>query len=251
MSNSPLVLSNISKNYSGVAALRDVSLEVFAGEVHALLGENGAGKSTLMNVASGTTIPDAGTITVDGQVIEKLSPKLASDLGIAFVHQHPAVLPDLTVAENILISIPKKFLKASGSANSAMRAMLDDFGLNVDLKERVGSLSVAQKHLLELAKAFAIHPKILILDEPTAPLGQESVDLLFDRVGRIIKEGTAVIYITHRMAEVRTLAKRVTVLRDGKFRGSSLVSDITDHELLTLIVGRELESTFPVKHVST
>lgn len=250
MSNSPLVLSNISKNYSGVAALRDVSLEVFAGEVHALLGENGAGKSTLMNVASGTTIPDVGTITIDGQVIEKLSPKLASELGIAFVHQHPAVLPDLTVAENILISIPRKFLKNSGSANAAMRAMLDDFGLNVDLKERVSSLSVAQKHLLELAKAFAIHPKILILDEPTAPLGQESVDLLFDRVGRIIKEGTAVIYITHRMAEVRTLAMRVTVLRDGKFRGSSLVSDITDHELLTLIVGRELESTFPAKHVS-
>jgi ribose transport system ATP-binding protein len=251
VSNSPLVLANISKNYSGVAALRDVSLEVFAGEVHALLGENGAGKSTLMNVASGTTIPDTGTITVDGQVIEKLSPKLATELGIAFVHQHPAVLPDLTVAENILISIPKKFLKRQGNANAAMRSLLAEFGLTVDLKERVGSLSVAQKHLLELAKAFALRPKILILDEPTAPLGQESVNLLFDRVAKITAEGTAVIYITHRMAEVRTLAKRVTVLRDGKFRGSSLVSEITDHELLTLIVGRELESTFPVKHVNS
>lgn len=251
MSNSPLVLSGISKNYSGVAALREVSLEVFAGEVHALLGENGAGKSTLMNVASGTTTPDAGTITVNGQLIEKLDPKLATELGIAFVHQHPAVLPDLTVAENILISVPKRFLMKHGSVNESMRAILDDFGFTPDLKERVENLSVAQKHLLELAKAFAVNPKVLILDEPTAPLGQESVDILFDRVRRITSEGIAVIYITHRMAEVRLLAKRVTVLRDGQWRGSSAVSDITDEELLTMIVGRQLHSTFPDKHTAS
>jgi ribose transport system ATP-binding protein len=248
VSNSPLVLANISKAFSGVQALRDVSLEVFAGEVHALLGENGAGKSTLMNVASGTLIQDSGTITVDGVQIEKLNPILATGLGIAFVHQHPAVLPDLTVAENILISVPKEFLKTHGSVNESMRAILDDFGFTADLKERVGGLSVAQKHLLELAKAFAVNPKVLILDEPTAPLGQESVDILFDRVRKITEKGTAVIYITHRMAEVRILAKRVTVLRDGKWRGTSLVSDITDQDLLTMIVGRELHSTFPAKH---
>ena len=248
VSNSPLVLANISKAFSGVPALRDVSLEVFAGEVHALLGENGAGKSTLMNVASGTLIQDLGTITVDGVQIEKLNPILATGLGIAFVHQHPAVLPDLTVAENILISVPKEFLKTHGSVNDSMRAILDDFGFTADLKERVGTLTVAQKHLLELAKAFAVNPKVLILDEPTAPLGQESVDILFDRVRKITEKGTAVIYITHRMAEVRILAKRVTVLRDGKWRGTSLVSDISDQDLLTMIVGRELHSTFPAKH---
>jgi ribose transport system ATP-binding protein len=251
VSNSPLVLSGISKNYSGVAALREVSLEVFAGEVHALLGENGAGKSTLMNVASGTTTPDAGTITVNGRLIEKLDPKLATELGIAFVHQHPAVLPDLTVAENILISVPKRFLQSKGSVNESMRAILDDFGFTSDLKERVENLSVAQKHLLELAKAFAVNPTVLILDEPTAPLGQESVDILFDRVRKITAQGTAVIYITHRMAEVRMLAQRVTVLRDGKWRGSSLVSEITDDALLTMIVGRELHSTFPDKHTAS
>lgn len=248
MSKSPLVLTEISKNYSGVAALREVSLEVLGGEVHALLGENGAGKSTLMNVASGTTTPDAGTITINGQVIEKLDPKLATDLGIAFVHQHPAVLPDLTVAENILISVPKRFLQTKGSVNDSMRSILDDFGFTPDLKERVENLSVAQKHLLELAKAFAVNPTVLILDEPTAPLGQESVDILFDRVRKITAQGTAVIYITHRMAEVRMLAQRVTVLRDGKWRGSSLVSEISDEALLTMIVGRELHSTFPDKH---
>ena len=248
VSNSPLVLANISKAFSGVPALRDVSLEVFAGEVHALLGENGAGKSTLMNVASGTLIQDLGTITVDGVQIEKLNPILATGLGIAFVHQHPAVLPDLTGAENILISVPKEFLKTHGSVNDSMRAILDDFGFTADLKERVGTLTVAQKHLLELAKAFAVNPKVLILDEPTAPLGQESVDILFDRVRKITEKGTAVIYITHRMAEVRILAKRVTVLRDGKWRGTSLVSDISDQDLLTMIVGRELHSTFPAKH---
>ncbi len=248
MEYSPLVLANISKNYSGVAALRDVSFEVYAGEVHALLGENGAGKSTLMNIASGTTSPDSGIITLAGKNFEKLSPKLASSLGIAFVHQHPAVLPDLTVAENISISVPKEFLQSHGNTSESLRAMLHEFGLDVDLKERVGSLTVAQKHLLEVAKAFVIHPKVLILDEPTAPLGQESVDLLFDRVRKITDEGTAVIYITHRMAEVRAIAARVTVLRDGKFRGTSLVSEISDLDLLTLIVGREMESTFPLKH---
>ena len=201
-----------------------------------------------MNVASGTLIQDLGTITVDGVQIEKLNPILATGLGIAFVHQHPAVLPDLTVAENILISVPKEFLKTHGSVNDSMRAILDDFGFTADLKERVGTLTVAQKHLLELAKAFAVNPKVLILDEPTAPLGQESVDILFDRVRKITEKGTAVIYITHRMAEVRILAKRVTVLRDGKWRGTSLVSDISDQDLLTMIVGRELHSTFPAKH---
>ncbi len=251
MSSHPLVLSGISKSYAGVAALVDVSFTAESGQVHALLGENGAGKSTLMNVASGTTPADSGTITVSGNVITHLNPHIATELGIAFVHQHPAVLPDLTVAENILISVPSSFLSKNGSQAQTMRAMLDDFGLTSDLKERVGSLTVAQKHLLELAKAFAINPKVLILDEPTAPLGQESVDLLFDRVKKIKEAGTAVIYITHRLAEVRMIADHVTVLRDGKWRGTSKVTEITDNEVLTLIVGRNLDSTFPNKHSKT
>ena len=248
VSSTPLVLSNISKNFSGVAALTDVSLEVRAGEVHALLGENGAGKSTLMNVASGTLQPDGGKIEISGQEIQNLSPHQATQLGLAIVHQHPAVLPDLTIAENILISIPEELLQGEGSAEKTMRKILDDFGFTASLRDRVETLTVAQQHLLDLAKAFAINPKVLILDEPTAPLGQESVEILFDRVRKVVATGTAVVYITHRLAEVRELADRVTILRDGKRRGTSNVSEITDNEIMTMIVGRQLESTFPPKH---
>ena len=248
MSRSPLVLSNISKSFAGVAALQDVSLEVRAGEIHALLGENGAGKSTLMNVASGTLHPDSGKIEINGEVLTSLTPHQATELGLAIVHQHPAVLPDLSIEENIKISVPEKFLLAQGTPAATMRKMLDDFGFTVSIKDRVENLSIAQQHLLDLAKAFAVNPKVLILDEPTAPLGQESVKILFDRVKKIAASGTSVVYITHRLAEVRELADRVTVLRDGKWRGVKEIADISDDEIMTLIVGRELESTFPAKH---
>ena len=249
--SSPLILSNISKNFSGVAALTDVSFEVRAGEVHALLGENGAGKSTLMNVASGTLQPDTGSIEISGQAITSLTPHQATELGLAIVHQHPAVLPDLTIAENILISVPENLLQSEGSTEKTMRKILDDFGFTASLRDRVETLTVAQQHLLDLAKAFAVNPKILVLDEPTAPLGQESVEILFDRVRKIVASGTAVVYITHRLAEVRELADRVTILRDGKGRGTSNVSEVTDNEIMTMIVGRQLESTFPPKHVGS
>ncbi|WP_256794800.1 ATP-binding cassette domain-containing protein [Terrabacter sp. Ter38] len=247
IAESAMVLSGISKNYDGVAALTDVSLEIRRGEVHALLGENGAGKSTLMGVASGEVSPDAGTITGAGRLIERLSPALATQLGIAIVHQHPAVLPDLTVAENIVVAVPGAVLGTGAEQIRTMQQMLADVGSSAHLEDRVGNLSVAQRHLLELAKALAVEPKLLILDEPTAPLGADSVDMLFERVRRAAATGTAVVYITHRLAEVRELADRVTVLRDGKVRGTAEVEAITDDELLSLIVGRQLESTFPVK----
>jgi ribose transport system ATP-binding protein len=242
-----MALTGISKNYDAVAALANVDLTIRAGEVHALLGENGAGKSTLVGVASGAVAPDTGSITVRGATFGRLNPGQASALRIAIVHQHPAIMPDMTVGENIRVAVPAHVLRAPAGANSAMRAMLDDVGFTPDLEDRVGSLSIAQKHLLELAKALAVKPSVLILDEPTAPLGQESVDLLFDRVRAAAAGGTAVVYITHRLAEVRELANRVTVLRDGMVRGTSLTSDISDDELLALIVGRKLESTFPPK----
>ena len=242
-----MVLSGISKNYDGVAALTDVTLEIRQGEVHALLGENGAGKSTLMGVASGAVSPDAGTITGHGSPIERLTPALATHLGIAIVHQHPAVLPDMTVAENIAVAVPSEVLGPRSGRAEVMRQMLADVGSSAHLGDRVGQLSVAQRHLLELAKALAVTPSLLILDEPTAPLGPDSVEMLFERVRRAAASGTAVVYITHRLAEVRELANRVTVLRDGRVRGVAAVDDITDDELLAMIVGRQLESTFPPK----
>jgi ABC-type sugar transport system ATPase subunit/ribose/xylose/arabinose/galactoside ABC-type transport system permease subunit len=246
-----LSLRGITKHFDAVAALTEVTFDVLPGEVHALLGENGAGKSTLMNVASGATAPDAGAIVFEGEQVGHLTPAIAQELGIAIVHQHPALLPDMTVAENIRVAVPPEHLRRrDANAAKAMRSLLADVHFAGHLDDRVSSLSVAQRHLLELAKAFAMQPRLLILDEPTAPLSQDSVDLLFNAVRAVADDGTAVVYITHRLAEVREIADRVTVLRDGKVRGTSPVTEISDADLLALIVGRTLEATFPPKHVS-
>jgi ribose transport system ATP-binding protein len=243
-----MVLSGISKSYAGVAALTDVSLEILPGEIHALLGENGAGKSTLMGIAAGETAADAGSITFAGTQLPSLTPRLANSLGIAIVHQHPALLPDMTVAENIRLAVPAEHLAFAGDQEASMRALLDEVGMTVHLNDRANTLSIANQHLLEVAKALAVSPKLLILDEPTAPLGKESVDLLFEHVRSAAAEGTAVVYITHRLAEVRLLAHRVTVLRDGKVSGTARVDEVSDDQLLAWIVGRRLiGSTFPEK----
>jgi ribose transport system ATP-binding protein len=246
-----LSMAGITKHYDAIAALRNVSFDVLPGEVHALLGENGAGKSTLMNIASGATAQDEGTIVFAGETVEQLTPVIAQELGIAIVHQHPALLPDLTVAENIRVAVgPEHLRRRDPDTAKAMRSLLDEVHFGAHLEDRVSLLSVARRHLLELAKAFAVSPKLLILDEPTAPLSQDSVDRLFAAVRKLAAEGTAVVYITHRLGEVREIADRVTVLRDGANRGTSAVKDISDDDLLALIVGRTLEATFPPKHTA-
>ncbi len=241
-----LGLTNISKYFSTVPALFDISTEFYSGEVHAILGENGAGKSTLMNIISGTFQPTQGQIVFEGRIIPLMTPEIAKSLGIAISFQHPAILDDLSVLENVQVALPT-WAFTGKSVQAHVRKMLDAVGLQVPLQMRADGLTVAQKHLLEIAKALANKPKVLILDEPTASLDQDATDMLFGRIRDVVKTGTSVIYITHRLAELRQIAKRVTVLRDGKFRGSSLVSEISNSELLTMIVGRQLGSTFPPK----
>ncbi len=239
-------LTNISKYFSSVPALRDVTVEFYPGEVHAILGENGAGKSTLMNIISGAMHPTLGEIWIEGERVVDMTPDKATLLGIAISFQHPAILGDLSVIENLRVALPAK-LFGGKSTEAVARAMLDAVGLEVPLRMRADALTVAQKHLLEIAKALAIKPKVLILDEPTASLDQDATDMLFGRIREVVKSGTSVIYITHRLAELRQIAQRVTVLRDGRCRGSALVSKISDADLLRLIVGRTLGSTFPPK----
>jgi ribose transport system ATP-binding protein len=239
-------LSNISKFYSGVAALRDVSVDFYAGEVHAILGENGAGKSTMMNIISGATHPTLGEIHFAGNRILDMTPKTAASLGIAISFQHPAILDDLSVIENLRVALPAD-LFVGKDAQFVAQGMLDAVGLQVPLRTRSDELTVAQKHLLEIAKALALKPKVLILDEPTASLDQDATEMLFERIRGVVKAGTSVIYITHRLAELRQIAQRVTVLRDGRFAGTGLVSETSDAALLAMIVGRTLGSTFPPK----
>ena len=241
-----LRLTNISKAFSGVLALREVNVEFYPGEVHAILGENGAGKSTMMNIISGTFHPTLGDIWFEGERILDMTPDRAKSLGIAISFQHPAVLDDLSVIENLRVALPAHLFDGK-DAETIARNMLDAVGLHVPLRLRAVVLTVAQKHLLEIAKALALKPKVLILDEPTASLDQDATDMLFSRIREVVKSGTSVIYITHRLAELRQIAQRVTVLRDGRYRGSSLVSAISDTDLLNLIVGRNLGSTFPPK----
>jgi ABC-type sugar transport system ATPase subunit/ribose/xylose/arabinose/galactoside ABC-type transport system permease subunit len=239
-------LSNISKFYSGVPALRDVSVEFYAGEVHAILGENGAGKSTLMNVISGAVHPELGEIWLGDRRMSHMSPEVAASLGIAISFQHPAILDDLSVLENLQVALPASVFAGKPSPSAAVE-MLNAVGLRVPLRTRADALTVAQKHLLEIAKALAVKPNILLLDEPTASLDQDSTEMLFERIRGVVKTGTSVIYITHRLAELRQIAHRVTVLRDGRVRGGGLVDEIGDSELLGMIVGRTLGSTFPPK----
>jgi ribose transport system ATP-binding protein len=239
-------LSNISKFYSGVPALLDVSAEFYEGEVHAILGENGAGKSTLINIISGALQPELGVIEFEGSRISSMSPETAASLGISISFQHPAVLDDLSVLENFQVALPPS-LFVGKSAQTVARNALDAVDLRLPLRTRGDALTVAQKHLLEIAKALAIKPKVLILDEPTASLDQAATDMLFDRIREVVRTGTSVIYITHRLAELRHIAQRVTVLRDGRVQGVGLVNEVRDADLLSMIVGRTLGSTFPQK----
>lgn len=241
-----LRLSGITKEFSGVTALSDVSVDIFPGEVHAILGENGAGKSTMMNIISGVFGPTRGTLSFGEEVITAMTPEKAAALGVAISYQHPAVLDDLSVLENLRVALPDRVF-AQGDARATAKAMLDDVGLDVPLTARADSLTVAQKHLLEIAKALALHPRILILDEPTAALDQDATDMLFTRIRRVVAGGTAVIYITHRLAELRQIAHRVTVLRDGRVEGRGMVAEVSDDDLLAMIVGRSLASAFPPK----
>lgn len=241
-----LRLSGVSKYYSGVRALEDVSVEFYEGEVHAILGENGAGKSTLMGIISGALQPDAGEITFGGRRASPMTPDSAASLGISISFQHPAILDDLSVLENFRVALPAS-LFGDRPIHEAARSALDAVGLHVPLRTRADALTVAQKHLLEIAKALAIKPKVLIFDEPTASLDQEATDMLFGRIRETVGAGTSVIYITHRLAEVRQIAQRVTVLRDGRVRGVAPVEAISDADLLSLIVGRTLGSAFPKK----
>ncbi len=239
-------LAGIYKYFSVVPALSDVSVEFYPGEVHAILGENGAGKSTLMNIISGILQPTEGEISFEGRPIHQMTPEVAKSHGIGICFQHPAILEDLSILENLRVALPASVFSGR-PPQEVVQQVLDTVGLRVPLRMRADSLTVAQKHLLEIAKALALKPKVLILDEPTASLDQESTDMLFGRIREIVGAGTSVIYITHRLAELRQIAHRVTVLRDGRVRGAELVRNISDADLVSLIVGRTLKAAFPPK----
>ena len=242
-----LELRGIVKTFPGVRALTDVNLTVRTGEVHALVGENGAGKSTLMAVASGALAPNAGAVEIGGTILTHADPEAARELGLGIVRQDPALLPDLTVAENMAIGAG--YRRAGGLRNAPKWAQrqLDPWQMGIDARSRVSELSVEQRFVVEIAKALVLDPKVLILDEPTEHLSVEEVQRLFTKVRELVAAGTGVVYISHRIPEVKQIADRITVLRDGQVRGTFNANDIDEHQIIELVVGRALDTVFPVK----
>jgi ribose transport system ATP-binding protein len=249
MPQSPIALrlSGVTKSFPGVSALKDVSLEVRAGEVHALVGENGAGKSTLMAIAAGSTLPDQGSVEIGGVPMDKPSPGHAQVLGLSVVYQHPPLLPDLSVAENLAFAMPSGRRPRLRNAVSWSLEQLAVVGAEIDPRRRVLELSVEERHLVEIAKALALDRAVLILDEPTEPLLRDEIDRLFDKVRELASNGTAVVYISHRIPEVLEIADRLTVLRDGKTRGTFGIDEVNENDIVQLIVGRTFEAAFPQK----
>jgi ABC-type sugar transport system ATPase subunit len=240
-----LRLEGISKNFGGVPVLTGVTLDVLAGEVHALIGENGAGKSTLMNIVSGVLRPDTGQMEWAGAPVVVHHPRAAQDLGISFVHQELALVPQLSIAENVFlgrhpshrIGLP---VVKWGDMRDRARALLAELGHEVDPRTLVGALSIGEQQLVEIARALACVSRLIVMDEPTAPLSERETERLFEVITRLRSRGVSVIYITHRLKEVYMVADRVTVLRDGRRIATAPVSEMPRDVLVRHMVGREL-----------
>jgi ribose transport system ATP-binding protein len=249
-SNVALSIQAVTKVFDGVKALDSVGFDVLAGEVHGLVGGNGAGKSTLMGVASGALTPELGRVAIVGRETAG-NTEQARELGLAIVRQEPALMPDLTVAENLYVGVPKplrpSLLAIAPWAETLLEEWSDD--LTIRASDRVSSLGSAERFIVEIVKALATKPKVLVLDEPTEHLMKADVERLFDRIRKAVDDGCAVVYISHRIREVRAISDRVTVLRDGKCEGTYEASDLSEHDIVQLIVGGVLNREFPPKRV--
>lgn len=247
MSAPVLGMRGIAKTFPGVRALSNVDLTVRPGTVHAIVGENGAGKSTLMKILSGQYQPSAGEIHLDGAAVVFSNPAEAAARGIAMVHQELNLAPDLTVAENIYLGrMPHRgpFVDRASLGRKA-REVLAALGTRLDPGVQVGRLSVSQQQLVEIAKAYASAPRIIVLDEPTSSLSEHEARLLFAVLHRMREGGTAIIYISHRLREVLDIADEVTVLRDGAMVGHRPRAGLTAAEMIRLMVGRDVTDLFP------
>ena len=243
-----LALTGISKAFAGVQALKGVSFDLRAGEVHALVGENGAGKSTLIKVITGAHLPDEGRIEFDGHPVGELDPVRSRELGVAAIYQQPALFPDLTVAENIAIGLePGGGWRRVrwGRRHTQARNLLEKIGSTIDPETEVRSLSMPEQQLVEIARALGAEARILIMDEPTASLSDKEVDRLFRVIGDLKSHGVGIIYISHRLEELPHIADRVTALRDGVLVGTRRMNEVTRGDLIRMMVGRELSAVFP------
>ncbi len=242
-----LQASEISKRFPGVLALDRVDFDLAPGEIHVLFGENGAGKSTLINVIAGTYAADAGRIVFDGQELRHLTPHYARSIGISPVFQEFSLVPDLTVEQNLSLGREISqlgFLRMEQMRRRASR-VLAELGFDLEPRKLVRDLSRAHQQMVEIAKALLSNVRLLILDEPTASLTERETERIFALVERLRRDNVGIIYVSHRMREIKQLADRITVLRDGRVVGSRKAADVSEGELLEMMSGRKIELLFP------
>jgi len=243
-----LEMRNIRKEFPGVLALDNVNFILLKGEVHILLGENGAGKSTLVKIISGAYQKSAGSLVLDGEEIEIKNPRQAQRLGISIIYQEFNLIPELTAAENIFLG--REFLFSPGiidqkKQNLEAQRLLDDLGVTINARHFVADLGVAQKQMVEVAKALSLDAKIIIMDEPTSALTKKEITELFTAIKHLKERGVSIIYISHRLEELSEIGDRVTVLRDGKHIGTHQVSNLSEDDLIKMMVDRELTEQYP------
>ena len=235
-----LTMEGIDKSFPGVHALDHVNLEVRKGEVHALMGENGAGKSTLMKVLTGIYTKDSGTITYEGKEVEFHGPKEAQEAGIVIVHQELNMMNHLTVAQNIFIG--REFMKGGiiddAKMNAESKKLFDQLGINIDPTEKMGNLTVGKQQMCEIAKAISHKAKVIIFDEPSAALTEAEIEELFKIIRDLRDQQLGIIYISHRMDEIKVITDRVTVMRDGGYVGTLITKDCTKDDIINMMVGR-------------
>ena len=242
----------LTKSYAGVRALRAASFDLRAGEVHALIGENGAGKSTLTKIITGAIQPDSGELLVFGNAIHENNPNLSRSLGIAAIYQQPSLFPDLSVAENIALPLEQGSTghRVHWKARFAhAKELLLSMGASIDPGRLANTLSMAEQQIVEIAKAVGANAKILLMDEPTALLSEHEATNLFQLIAKLRAQGVAMVYISHRLEEILAIADRITVLRDGETVAVRNASEVSQPELIQLMVGRSIASVYPKRVV--
>ena len=239
-------MEHIHKRFPGVYALNDVSYELRAGEVHALLGENGAGKSTLIKVLGGIYHPEEGEITIEGKKVTIGGVRDAQDNGIAIIHQELVLVPHMTVAENIFLGREhcSGVLIDRKKMTEEAQALLDAQEINVDANALIKDLTIAQQQMVEIVKAISYNSKILVMDEPTSSISDKEVAFLFETMRKLTAKGVGIVYISHKMSELEEICDRVTIMRDGQYVGTKVVKETTKDDLIAMMVGRELTNYY-------
>jgi rhamnose transport system ATP-binding protein len=243
----------IQKSFAGVRALRGVSFELRRGEVHALIGENGAGKSTLIRVITGAVTPDRGTLRIDGAEVEHNNPAHARSLGIAAIYQQPALFPHLTVAENIALALESgsRWRRVDWRARQQRaQELIARAGSTIAPDRLVSTLSMPEQQIVEIARAIGADAKVVVMDEPTASLTETEVASLFQVIAGLRQAGVGIIYISHRLEEIASIADRITVLRDGESIGTCEARSVSRDQLIAMMVGREVAAVFPKRDVA-